>query len=169
MGYGVQNQLHGGGPAVWSGLRVRLYTPSELASGEFVHSNLFLRLALNPGGGSGGMCYGDSGGPDLLRGTNVVLAVNSYGTNSNCSGVGYASRIDIPEVLNWINGSHPEAPRTQYPAAWVESRPKTHRKRGAHRLPVPACECSTSQRPSAPNVLRPGGIPWPLTSNARRP
>lgn len=62
----------------------------------------FLRLALNPGGGSGGLCFGDSGGPDLLRGTNVVLGVNSYVTNVNCSGVGYSSRVDIPEVLEWI-------------------------------------------------------------------
>jgi hypothetical protein len=24
-------------------------------------------------------------------------------TNSNCSGVTYSSRVDIPEVLAWIN------------------------------------------------------------------
>ena len=40
---------------------------------------------------------------DLLRGTNTVLAVNSYVTNVNCSGVGYSARVDIPEVLDWIN------------------------------------------------------------------
>ena len=43
------------------------------------------------------------GGSDLLRGTNVILGVNSYVTNVNCSGVGYSSRVDIPEVLAWIN------------------------------------------------------------------
>jgi hypothetical protein len=59
---------------------------------------------LNPGGGTGGLCFGDSGGPDLLAGTNTVLAVNSYVTNYNCSGVGYSARVDIPEVLDWING-----------------------------------------------------------------
>jgi hypothetical protein len=62
-----------------------------------------MKLALNPGGGSGGTCFGDSGGPDLLGGTNTVLAVNSYVTNVNCSGVGYSARVDIPEVLAWIN------------------------------------------------------------------
>ncbi len=33
-----------------------------------------------------------------------MLAVNSYVTNGNCSGVGYSSRIDIAEVLDWIGG-----------------------------------------------------------------
>lgn len=103
VGYGVQEQLIGGGPPIWAGLRNRLYAPSELVSGNFVHSDTFMRLALNPGGGSGGTCFGDSGGPDLLAGTTTVLAVNSYVTNSNCTGVGYSARVDVPEVLEWIN------------------------------------------------------------------
>lgn len=103
VGYGVQEQIVGGGPPVWSGLRVRLFAPSELVSGQFVHSDQFLKVALNPGGGSGGICFGDSGGPDLLAGTTTVLAVNSYVTNSNCAGVGYSARVDTPEVLAWIN------------------------------------------------------------------
>ena len=107
VGYGVQEQVmrYPGQPprARWTGLRVRMYAPSELVSGKFVHSAEYMRLALNPGGGSGGTCFGDSGGPDLLGGTNTVLAVNSYVTNVNCSGVGYSARVDIPEVLEWIN------------------------------------------------------------------
>jgi hypothetical protein len=110
VGYGVQfqaqvpgNQLPQPPPFYrWTGPRVRLFARSELVSGNFVHSAEFMRLALNPGGGSGGTCFGDSGGPDLLGGTNTVLAVNSYVTNINCSGVGYSSRVDIPEVLDWI-------------------------------------------------------------------
>lgn len=103
VGYGVQQQITGGGPPVWTGLRNRLFAPSELVSGNFTHSEEFMRLALNPGGGSGGTCFGDSGGPDLLADTDTVLAVNSYVTNSNCGGVGYSSRVDIPAVLEWID------------------------------------------------------------------
>jgi len=103
VGYGVQQQITGGGPPVWTGLRNRMFAPTELVSGNFTHSEEFMRLALNPGGGSGGTCFGDSGGPDLLADTNTVLAVNSYVTNSNCGGVGYSARVDIPEVLDWIN------------------------------------------------------------------
>lgn len=107
VGYGVQEQIVGGGPPVWTGLRNRLFAPSELVSGNFKHSDQFMKLALNPGGGSGGTCFGDSGGPDLLAGTSTVLAVNSYVTNSNCSGVGYSARVDTPDVLAWIEGFLP--------------------------------------------------------------
>jgi hypothetical protein len=111
VGYGVQEQdmaYPGQSPYDrWIGPRVRLYAPSELVSGKFVHSAEYMRLALNPGGGSGGTCFGDSGGPDLLGGTRTVLAVNSYVTNANCSGVGYSARVDIPEVLDWIEGFLP--------------------------------------------------------------
>ena len=111
VGYGVQYQLQIPGVFLpqpppyyrWSGPRIRMYAPGELVSGKFVHSAEYMRLSLNPGGGKGGTCFGDSGGPDLLGGTNTVLAVNSYVTNINCSGVGYSSRVDIPEVLDWIN------------------------------------------------------------------
>jgi hypothetical protein len=102
VGYGVQTQIRGGGPPVWTGPRWRLKAPSELVSGNFTHSNEFTKIALNPGGGSGGTCFGDSGGPDLLGNSKTVLSVNSYVTNSNCSGVGYSARVDIPAVLDWI-------------------------------------------------------------------
>ena len=110
VGYGVQNILRGkdippwgGPPGYWTGLRNRFYAPSELVSGKFVHSDEFMRFALNASQGSGGTCFGDSGGPDLLAGTDTVLAVNSYVTNYNCSGVGYSQRVDVPAVLDWIN------------------------------------------------------------------
>jgi hypothetical protein len=110
VGYGVTRQDGVGIPPYyrWTGLRNRLYAASELVSGEFVHSAEYMRLALNPGGGSGGLCFGDSGGPDLLGGTDTVLAINSYVTNANCSGVGYSSRVDIPEILTWINTFMPQ-------------------------------------------------------------
>jgi hypothetical protein len=103
VGYGVQELNHGGGPPYWTGLRVRLYAPSELVSGKFVHSAEFMKLSLNHSQEKGGTCFGDSGGPDLLAGTDTVLAVNSYVTNYNCAGVGYSSRVDIPEILDFIN------------------------------------------------------------------
>jgi hypothetical protein len=115
VGYGVQSQergFPGGNPEFrWTGQRLRLYAPSELISGKFSSSDLYMCLSLNPAGrhaaksavGTGGMCYGDSGGPTLLGGTDTVLAVNSFGANFNCTGVGYSMRIDIPEVQDWIN------------------------------------------------------------------
>lgn len=112
VGYGVQFQANIPGNLLpqpppfyrWTGPRQRMFASSELVSGKFKHSDEFLKLALNPGGGSGGTCFGDSGGPDLRGGTSTVLGVNSYVTNVNCGGVGYSQRIDVPAVLDWING-----------------------------------------------------------------
>jgi trypsin len=101
VGYGVQERIVGGGPPVWAGLRVRLMAPARLVSGSFTHSEEFVRVTASPGQG-GGTCFGDSGGPILNNGTDTVLAVNSYVTNGNCAGVTYSQRIDIPEVLAWI-------------------------------------------------------------------
>lgn len=105
VGYGVQEQIHipGEGAPFWTGLRNRLFAPAELVSGNFKHSAEFMKVSGNHGGGTGGTCFGDSGGPTLTAGGNTVLAVTSYGANGNCAGVGYNSRVDIPEVLEWIN------------------------------------------------------------------
>jgi hypothetical protein len=110
VGYGVQEQAQIPGSDLpqpppyyrWTGLRIRGYAPGAFVSGNFVHSSEYLRSTLNPGGGKGGTCFGDSGGPDLLGGTSTVLSVNSYVTNVNCAGVGYGARVDVPEVLDWI-------------------------------------------------------------------
>jgi hypothetical protein len=107
VGYGVQEQVRGGGLPYWPWAPERMYAPSQLVSGNFVHSDSFVKLSLNPGGGRGGFCFGDSGGPDLLAGTDTVLAVNSYMTTGNCTGVGYSFRIDQPEVLAWIHNFLP--------------------------------------------------------------
>ena len=74
-------------------------TPIEQVTGDWI--------ATAEGANQSGVCFGDSGGPDLLGGTDTVLAVNSYVTNYNCAGVGYSSRVDIPEILEWIDGFMP--------------------------------------------------------------
>lgn len=102
VGYGVQQRAVGGGPPVWLGTLTRYYAPSQLVASNDRISDMFLKLTANPAQGKGGTCFGDSGGPDLLGDTNIVLGVNSFVTNGNCSGVTYSERIDLPEILEWI-------------------------------------------------------------------
>lgn len=49
----------------------------------------------------GGTCFGDSGGPALVGDT--IVAVNSFGLNGNCAGVGGMFRIDREAEINWIS------------------------------------------------------------------
>jgi Trypsin len=60
-----------------------------------------VRLSSSPG--SGGSCFGDSGGPVLVRGTAVIAAVVSFGMHPNgCGGLELDYRIDQQAVLDWI-------------------------------------------------------------------
>jgi len=50
----------------------------------------------------GGTCFGDSGGPGLIEGDTLV-AVNSFGLNGNCAGIGGMFRIDRQDEIDWIS------------------------------------------------------------------
>jgi hypothetical protein len=51
---------------------------------------------------TGGTCFGDSGGPQFLGESNVVVAVTSFGLNGNCAGVGGGYRVDQADDLEWL-------------------------------------------------------------------
>ncbi len=50
--------------------------------------------------GTGGTCFGDSGGPVFLG--DQVVAVTSYGYTANCRYLGGYQRVDIPVVADWL-------------------------------------------------------------------
>ena len=50
--------------------------------------------------GTGGTCFGDSGGPVFHNG--VVVAVTSFGLTSNCRYLGGYQRVDIAVVQKWL-------------------------------------------------------------------
>lgn len=52
--------------------------------------------------GTGGTCFGDSGGPLLLDG--VVVGVTSYGYTSHCRYLSGYQRVDIAVVQDWLAG-----------------------------------------------------------------
>lgn len=50
--------------------------------------------------GTGGTCFGDSGGPTFHGG--FVVTVTSYGYTSNCRYLDGLQRVDIPVVQTWL-------------------------------------------------------------------
>jgi len=102
VGYGTQGFIRGGGTPTEVFLFTRFFAPSQLVQSNNVQSGEFIKLTANPAQGKGGICFGDSGGPDLLGGTATVLAINTFVTNGNCTGVTYSNRVDLPEILDFI-------------------------------------------------------------------
>jgi hypothetical protein len=99
----VQNFIRGGGKPQPGDIFTRFFAPSLLIQSNDVLHDQFIKLTANPAQGKGGSCFGDSGGPNILGGTDTVLALNSFVTNGNCSGVTYSFRIDTPEALAYIH------------------------------------------------------------------
>ena len=64
-----------------------------------------LQYSNNPGqghGGSGGTCFGDSGGP-VISSEGYIVAVNSFVLNNNCNGAGFGYRTDTQVANDFIN------------------------------------------------------------------
>ena len=108
VGYGLQGRI----PAFAGDDWVRYAATSSvtgLAVSDTIGEQNF-KFTNNPGkgGGTGGTCSGDSGGPafyiDPATGaeTNVVMAVNSYGIAPNCNGNDYQFRTDIPTAQDFL-------------------------------------------------------------------
>jgi hypothetical protein len=104
VGFGVQNFVNGGGPCggpckpAPGAAFTRFFAPTTLIASNDRISDEFLKLHAN----KGGVCFGDSGGPDLLAGTNVMLAVNSFGNGAKCTSNTYSYRVDTEQALAWI-------------------------------------------------------------------
>ena len=67
-----------------------------------ITSGFGIQSTANPAQGKGGTCNGDSGGPVFQSGTNIILAVTSWGWNGQCKGLDFSYRLDQADVLAWI-------------------------------------------------------------------
>jgi hypothetical protein len=56
----------------------------------------------------GAPCFGDSGGPLLLDGTDIALGLTATGPNP-CDYTALGHRIDLPDILDWIQSHMDEA------------------------------------------------------------
>lgn len=74
----------------------------ETDSHQSAGGNLHTLNNPSPIGGRGGSCFGDSGGPLLVPGTNQVVAVVSYGFSAVCHGADYSWRVDTEDSQDFI-------------------------------------------------------------------
>jgi secreted trypsin-like serine protease len=86
--------------------RERLQATSNLVNlNSALTAGFNLQSTANRGGGRGGTCSGDSGGPVFYPfDSNVIVAVTSFGLNPWCRGVDFSYRTDTQEVIDWIFG-----------------------------------------------------------------
>jgi hypothetical protein len=95
LGYGVQDAK------TLSGAGFRQIVSEKIVPGGGATGASFLKIS------GGNTCFGDSGGPNLQAGTNIVLAINSYGASASCNAVSYSQRLDTEQVHRFITGFLP--------------------------------------------------------------
>lgn len=96
VGYGIQTQK----PLTFG---TRFDAPAKIVPGGGVSGGEFLKISSSPGQG-GATCNGDSGGPDLQAGRDLMLSISSYGPSATCKAVAYSQRMDTAEALSFVNG-----------------------------------------------------------------
>jgi secreted trypsin-like serine protease len=103
VGYGLQSVV----PTLQADL-VRYMGTVQLidVKGTFgIPSGTSASFTNNPGkgNGSGGTCFGDSGGPIFHGDSLTIAAVTSFGVNSNCAGTSGGYRVDTLSNQLFIN------------------------------------------------------------------
>ena len=62
----------------------------------------YIRISQNVRTGSGGTCYGDSGGPQFLGDTNIIVSITVTG-DAFCKSTNTAQRLDIASVQDFLS------------------------------------------------------------------
>lgn len=97
VGYGTVRNDKTKGPHTLSFDGMRRYADQGFRS----LTKAWLNLSMNPSTGSGGTCYGDSGGPHFLAGTNVVVSVTVTGDRF-CRATDVTYRLDAPWARDFL-------------------------------------------------------------------
>ncbi len=109
VGYGTEVRKPDSGPQKPQPMSYPLIRRYAFAPGQKLTPQI-LQVNGNPNDnkGTGGSCFGDSGGPTFHSPTNthssgeVQVTVTSYGYTDNCRYLDGLQRVDIPVVQNWL-------------------------------------------------------------------
>jgi secreted trypsin-like serine protease len=108
VGYGVQEPVRGPGGPTFEALDRREFSVATLNSAQ----PDYLQLSQNPARGSGGACYGDSGGPNFLGAglteTGVIATITITG-DAMCRATNTVLRLDS-EVARAFLGQYVTLP-----------------------------------------------------------
>ena len=102
-GYGITDGHAASDPTL--SFRERLMATTTLVTTNNTWTAGFNLETQPNGGGRGGTCSGDSGGPVFYPAdSNVIVAVTSFGRTSpnDCQGNDYSYRLDRQEVIDWL-------------------------------------------------------------------
>jgi hypothetical protein len=98
VGYGVLRNDKTGGPnsIIWDNYDRYYAEQSFLALEPY-----WLQLSMNPSTGSGGTCYGDSGGPHFIKGTDIVASITVSG-DMFCRATDKTYRMDTDSAREFL-------------------------------------------------------------------
>ena len=97
VGYGIQQFK----PVVIQD-KIRMLATPEIASLDQKRKGGFIVATTTRANNGGGTCFGDSGGPMLLPGSDQIAAVVSFGQNGVCKSFDYSYRVDTLEAQAFV-------------------------------------------------------------------
>lgn len=108
VGYGTVRETKTGGPNAFFFDGIRRY----VTQGYLSIQSAWLLLSMNPSTGSGGTCFGDSGGPHFLGGiqSNLLVSLTVTG-DSACRATDKTYRLDT----SWVRDFLERFPGVNYP------------------------------------------------------
>lgn len=101
VGYGTEVRKPESGPQKPEPMSYPLIRRFAVQPGQKLTDQILqLNGNFNDNRGTGGTCFGDSGGPTFLNG--YVVTVTSYTYTQNCRYLGGYQRVDIEVVQDWL-------------------------------------------------------------------
>jgi len=108
VGYGLQMSFPDAASFLEHNVKTRMIAHPKLNQINVPGFVADFSLLLSNNANTGGTCFGDSGGPNFLAGTNTVAGVTSFGINGNCAGTGGVFRMDRSWALDFVNDAMEE-------------------------------------------------------------